>query len=143
MPYIVRLAVCVVLATVLSMIYNGFQAADGFALSFNTITALSFVVTGLVCALVMVIGLGSSETTPQRSTPSSQNGGASRESGTVKWFNPGKGFGFITRENGEEIFVHFRSLDKSSRRLAAGLQVEFDINHSEKGPEAIDVVVVN
>ena len=62
--------------------------------------------------------------------------------GTVKFFNQSKGFGFITRENGEEIFVHFRSMQKNSKRLSPGLDVEFAVVDGEKGPEASDVVVM-
>ncbi|MDA8693728.1 cold shock domain-containing protein [Pseudomonadales bacterium] len=67
---------------------------------------------------------------------------AGREIGTVKWFSGSKGFGFITRDNGEEIFVHFRSMQKDSKRLGPGLDVEYGIVTGDKGPEAADVVVV-
>ena len=62
--------------------------------------------------------------------------------GKVKWFNADKGFGFITRDNGEEIFVHFRSMQKDSKRLGPGLDVEYAVVDGDKGPEAADVVVV-
>ena len=63
-----------------------------------------------------------------------------REQGTVKWFNVSKGFGFITRENGEEVFVHFRSIRGEGRRsLRDGQQVSFVVAQSDKGPQAEDV----
>lgn len=65
-----------------------------------------------------------------------------REIGTVKWFNVSKGFGFIVRENGEEIFVHFRSIrgdDKSRRGLRDGQSVSYVVLDSDKGPQAEDV----
>jgi len=64
-----------------------------------------------------------------------------RERGTVKWFNSSKGFGFIVRENGEEIFVHFRSIRGEGRRgLRDGQGVSFVVADSNKGPQAEDVV---
>ena len=64
----------------------------------------------------------------------------SRERGTVKWFNGSKGFGFIVRENGEEIFVHYRSIVGEGRRgLRDGQAVEFRVETTDKGPQAEDV----
>ncbi|MDH5611005.1 MAG: cold-shock protein [Gammaproteobacteria bacterium] len=66
--------------------------------------------------------------------------GSGRETGTVKWFNAAKGFGFITRENGEDIFVHFRSIQgKGHRSLGEGQSVIFEVAESDKGLQAVDV----
>ena len=66
-----------------------------------------------------------------------------RESGKVKWFNANKGFGFITRENGEDVFVHFRSIrGKGHRVLRDGQRVDFFVSDGEKGLQAEDVEVV-
>ena len=66
-----------------------------------------------------------------------------RTKGTVKWFNSAKGFGFITIDNGEEIFVHFRSIEGRGRRvLRDGQKVTLVVTNSEKGPQAEDVRVV-
>ena len=63
-----------------------------------------------------------------------------REEGVVKWFNVSKGFGFITKDNGEEIFVHFRSIRGEGRRsLRDGQRVSFVEAATEKGPQAEDV----
>ena len=65
---------------------------------------------------------------------------AQREKGTVKWFNPKKGFGFISRENGEEVFVHHTSIQSEGyRTLEEGDQVEFEVAPSQKGFEAKEV----
>lgn len=65
---------------------------------------------------------------------------SAREEGVVKWFNSRKGFGFITRENGEDIFVHFRSiLGEGHRTLQDGQAVEFSISEGSKGLHAEDV----
>lgn len=63
-----------------------------------------------------------------------------RQSGTVKWFNDAKGFGFIEREQGEDVFVHFLSIrGEGYRTLKQGARVEFDISETEKGFQAEDV----
>ena len=64
----------------------------------------------------------------------------SRTTGTVKWFNAAKGFGFITRENGEDVFVHFRSIQgKGHRSLGEGQAVIFSVTEGDKGLQAVDV----
>ena len=69
--------------------------------------------------------------------------GQNRTNGTVKWFNSSKGFGFITVDNGEEIFVHFRSIEGRGRRvLRDGQKVTLVVANSEKGPQAEDVRIV-
>lgn len=64
-----------------------------------------------------------------------------RLTGTVKWFDDGKGDGFIGRANGKDLFVHFRSIAGDGRRaLVDGQQVEFNQLVGEKGPQAENVV---
>lgn len=67
--------------------------------------------------------------------------GADRETGTVKWFNTVKGFGFISRDSGEDIFVHFRAIRGEGHRiLEEGERVEFYVMQRDKGLQAEDVV---
>lgn len=73
-------------------------------------------------------------------TAATASGAGRRQHGTVKWFNVSKGFGFITRDDGEEIFVHFRSIRGGGRRgLRDGQKVSFIVADSDKGPQAEDV----
>jgi CspA family cold shock protein len=66
-----------------------------------------------------------------------------RTSGNVKWFNDAKGFGFITSENGDDVFVHFSSIQGGGfRSLAEGAAVEFDVVQGPKGLQASNVVAV-
>ncbi len=66
---------------------------------------------------------------------------AERQTGTVKWFDNGKGYGFISRENGKDLFVHFRSIaGEGHRSLEEGQQVEFTEVEGKKGPQADNVV---
>ena len=63
-----------------------------------------------------------------------------RERGQVKWFNGSKGYGFITREQGGDVFVHFSAIQGSGfRNLDEGESVEFDVEQSPKGPQATNV----
>jgi cold shock protein len=63
-----------------------------------------------------------------------------KEQGTVKWFNNSKGYGFIGREKGKDVFVHYSGiLGEGYRQLAEGDQVEFDVVDGPKGPQADNV----
>lgn len=61
--------------------------------------------------------------------------------GTVKWFDERKGFGFITSEDGQDIFVHYTSIQAEGfKNLNEGDEVEFEINETDRGPQASNVV---
>jgi CspA family cold shock protein len=63
-----------------------------------------------------------------------------RETGTVKWFNAGKGYGFIAREAGEDVFVHHSAIEEEGfRSLDEGQQVEFNVEQGPKGLQATHV----
>jgi CspA family cold shock protein len=65
-----------------------------------------------------------------------------REFGTVKWFNSTKGFGFIERDNGNDVFVHYSAISSTGyRTLQEGQRVEFTVVEGQKGPQAQDVVL--
>lgn len=68
---------------------------------------------------------------------------AARENGTVKWFNNEKGFGFITREKGDDVFVHFKAIrSEGYKSLSEGQRVEFTVSQGQKGLQAEDVTVL-
>lgn len=63
--------------------------------------------------------------------------------GTVKWFNESKGFGFISREEGGDVFVHFSSIQGDGfKTLAEGDKVSFEIEDGDKGPKAVNVTKI-
>ena len=64
-----------------------------------------------------------------------------RIQGTVKWFNDAKGFGFLARDGGPDVFVHYSAISAGGfKSLAEGDRVEFTIEQGQKGPQAADVV---
>ncbi len=68
---------------------------------------------------------------------------AERETGTVKWFNPGRGYGFIERDEAEDVFVHYSNIrGEGHRSLEEGQRVEFTVAQDARGPKAEDVTVL-
>lgn len=66
-----------------------------------------------------------------------------REKGTVKWFNSTKGFGFIQRTEGDDVFVHYSSIQSEGyKSLEEGQEVEFEIVSTPKGEQAANVIIV-
>jgi CspA family cold shock protein len=101
-------------------------------------TLALFVAAAVAAALLPASARHSDK--PARTEPETPASNGPREAGTVKWFNVSKGFGFITKESGEEIFVHFRSIRGDGRRaLRDGQDVTFVEAQTEKGPQAEDV----
>ena len=136
---VIGLIIALVAATLTSVIMTGS--------AFNVVLLAAFVITAVSCVLLG----GAAHALPDE--PAHAHAAADdehpqqvplegdREHGKVKWFNVSKGFGFIIREDGEEIFVHFRSIRGSGRRsLRDGQAVSFVVADSDKGPQAEDVV---
>jgi cold shock protein len=67
----------------------------------------------------------------------------SKEQGVVKWFNSSKGYGFIQRDAGGDVFVHFNSIvGEGFKNLTEGQRVEFTVEQGQKGPAAVDVTAI-
>lgn len=103
------------------------------------------VMFSLIPALAAVaIHVGGQFSRPRRSRRSAtpaELANADRETGTVKWFNTSKGFGFISRDSGEDVFVHFRAIRGEGHRvLMEGQRVEFVVMQRDKGLQAEDVI---
>lgn len=63
--------------------------------------------------------------------------------GKVKWFNPAKGYGFITGDDGNEVFVHFSAIQSDGyKTLEDGQAVNYEINNGDKGPQAVNVTKI-
>ncbi|KKO09741.1 hypothetical protein LCGC14_0032360 [marine sediment metagenome] len=102
----------------------------------------------LMTVLVLVDQLSGKVSHPARSTAHTDDidydDNEEREAGTVKWFNTSKGFGFISRDQGEDVFVHFRAIRGDGHRvLEEGQRVEFVVARREKGLQAEDVSILD
>ena len=124
-------AITSVIATVISLKIPGSEAHLAITATHLPLFLISFFSILIACVITSKLSSSSHKAVKI---------GSGRESGTVKWFNAAKGFGFITRENGEDIFVHFRSIQgKGHRSLGEGQTVIFEVAESDKGLQAVDV----
>lgn len=140
MQFSARVIISIVIAAAASTVatfLQGGQFPDVALLgTFTVATVATAIVVGLVPASRDV------SASPRQAAAKPGRAG-SREQGTVKWFNSAKGFGFITRDDGDEIFVHFRSIRGEGRRsLQDGQRVAFNTASSNKGPQAEDVEIL-
>lgn len=149
MSLIAKLLLSLVIAILASTLTNLALSGEVFSeplllLSFFVATAATALIVGAQPASTVT----SSKQSPTAAAPGSHQAtqkspahDESREHGTVKWFNVSKGFGFIVKDDGEEIFVHFRSIRGDGRRsLRDGQSVSFIVAESDKGPQAEDVL---
>ncbi|WP_426141366.1 cold shock domain-containing protein membrane protein [Pseudomonas sp. DWP3-1-2] len=98
---------------------------------------LGLVAAFIAVALHLAISFYKSSPSPVAQSHDMTN----RDTGTVKWFNTSKGFGFISRDSGDDIFVHFRAIRGEGHRvLVEGQRVEFSVMNRDKGLQAEDVI---
>ena len=148
---LLRLIIAAVIAVIFSGFYQGYIAESGSIYQINNISMACFIIACVASVLIANLlpasnsGSSSSAKKPakKQQASTSSDDDADREEGSVKWFNVSKGFGFITRENGEDIFVHYRSIrGQGRRRLFDGQAVTFVVIDSDKGLQADDVDVI-
>ena len=135
----ISLVIAAVAATLTSTLRDGALLDPMLLIAFAIATmATALAVSPRGSAPAPAKAAGGTRTTTD--TPRTATRDAPRERGRVKWFNASKGFGFIIKEDGEEIFVHFRSIRGEGRRgLRDGQNVSFVVAQSDKGPQAEDV----
>lgn len=137
---LLSLVIAVIASTLTNLLFTGEIFDARLLLAFFVATAA----TALIVGAQHQHSSAAPATAKTAAQPPAQPQDSNREHGTVKWFNTSKGFGFIVKENGEEIFVHFRSIRGEGRRsLRDGQSVSFIVAESEKGPQAEDVVGVD
>jgi CspA family cold shock protein len=101
--------------------------------------AVLFSLLAALSAVLLHLGVSFYKSSPAASSPSYDM--SNRDTGTVKWFNTSKGFGFISRDSGDDIFVHFRAIRGEGHRvLVEGQRVEFSVMNRDKGLQAEDVI---
>jgi len=136
------IAISIVISAISTAIATQLLNAENIATTNGLIT-----LAALIFASTIVSALAKPNTATVKTTNNqeiNENSDNSRESGTVKWFNTSKGFGFITRDNGDDVFVHFRSIrGQGHRTLFEGQRVEFSITEGDKGLQAEDVAIAS
>jgi CspA family cold shock protein len=101
--------------------------------------AVLFSLIAALIAVLLHLAISFYKSSPAAATPSYDM--SNRDTGTVKWFNTSKGFGFISRDSGDDIFVHFRAIRGEGHRvLVEGQRVEFSVMNRDKGLQAEDVI---
>jgi len=128
------------IATLLASIPLYYLSVAGFELTTSNLPVLllSLFILSLVSAYWGSLAINRAKSSARQSRGPETH--SAREGGKVKWFNANKGFGFITRDVGDDIFVHFRSIRGDGHRiLRDGQRVDFVVSEGEKGLQAEDV----
>lgn len=141
MSLIKILIISLVVSIIASVISVQSHATASFGESFSLLMTPAYAKLWAISFIsIFIASLVSVKISPSKSAGSDVKISGDQERGTVKWFNAAKGFGFITRENGEDVFVHFRSIQgKGHRSLGEGQAVIFSVAEGEKGLQAVDV----
>ncbi|MEK9712130.1 MAG: cold shock domain-containing protein [Thalassolituus sp.] len=141
-----------VVAGLLVAMGSDLRLTDGSPLAFDSLLGSEGMaaVLGIIAVLAFLISFVSAQLVPARRRRQRSSGTVvesdvedGRERGVVKWFNVKKGFGFITWDEGEDVFVHFRSIrGQGHRSLSEGQRVKFSVVRGDKGPQAEDVSAI-
>ena len=141
MSFIKILIISLIVSIIASIISIQAHSAASFGESFSMLMTPDYAKLWAISFVSIIIAsFLSARTSGSTSSSSDVKISGDQERGTVKWFNAAKGFGFITRENGEDVFVHFRSIQgKGHRSLGEGQAVIFSVTEGDKGLQAVDV----
>lgn len=139
MSFVKILTISLIVSIIASIISIQAHAATGISESFSLLITPAYAkLWAISFASILIASILSAKTSSSASANVEITG--DQERGTVKWFNAAKGFGFITRESGEDVFVHFRSIQgKGHRSLGEGQAVIFSVTEGDKGLQAVDV----
>ncbi len=139
MLFTIILSLVIASAATAVSVYAGPLGNEATLALFTAATLLAAIPATLVRGTSGGKAKSSAKSKRTRTTSRSSSG---RRNGTIKWFNVSKGFGFITADDGEEIFVYFKSIQGSNRRdVRQGASVSFHVGQSAKGPQAEDVQI--
>ncbi len=136
---LVALTAPFIIAGALTLVPNlsGLSVSELIDLSFTSDEIIAFIAVSVAVLVLVLIGQLIAQPLVSRIDEDD------REEGQVKWFNVSKGFGFVTRESGEDVFVHFRSIrGRGHRSLQEGQRVLFGVVESPKGLQAEDVSIL-
>ena len=136
------ITISIVISAISTAIATQLLNAENISTTNGLITLAALIFVSTIASALAKSNTATAKTTNNQEI--NENSDNSRESGTVKWFNTSKGFGFITRDNGDDVFVHFRSIrGQGHRTLFEGQRVEFSITEGDKGLQAEDVAIAS
>ena len=137
MPIIKKIAISIVIGLIAYAI-SELTLKDGIQFS-GTVPEISLLLLFIATSFASQL-LGGGSSSESESESESSYSSSDRETGTVKWFNVRKGYGFITRDAGDDVFVHFRNIEGSGRRaIEEGQRVSFVVTDGDKGLQADEV----
>ena len=132
-----------IIVGLLAYLVFGLATGNGFTMPADNqqITALAtYILAVFVGSTLATMSGGTASRGASANTGATASNGISKESGTVKWFNVKKGYGFITRDQGDDIFVHYRNIEGSGRKaVSEGQRVNFLVIDGDKGLQADEV----
>jgi CspA family cold shock protein len=136
MSIFLRLLTAIIIGAAASVLHQGYTTSGQFpSVAVDQASLAAFIVA--TCIAVWLSSLGGA------ASAGASKDSSETETGKVKWFNSSKGFGFITRQNGDDVFVHYRSIIGEGRRsLREGQQVEYIVTSGDKGPQAEQVKII-
>ena len=136
------ITISIVISAISTAIATQLLNAENISTTNGLITLAALIFVSTIASALAKSNPATAKTTNNQEI--NENSDNSRESGTVKWFNTSKGFDFITRDNGDDVFVHFRSIrGQGHRTLFEGQRVEFSITEGDKGLQAEDVAIAS
>tara|TARA_B100002019_G_C21081039_1_gene503812 strand:+ start:198 stop:617 length:420 start_codon:yes stop_codon:yes gene_type:complete len=139
MPLFFKLTLCTIIAILISGFYTGWASSQNIQFEYSNSNFLFFCLSTFSTLIFTNISYSSIRQLFQFKLFRTNE---DHKIGTVKWFSGSKGFGFIVCNDGQELFVHFRSIRKGSKKLNPGSKVQYRIMYGDKGSEATDVYVV-
>ena len=141
MSFVKILIISLIVSVIASVLSIQSLTATSFSESFPLLLTAQYIILSVISFVsILIAAILSAKFSSSKSASYSGEISGDQERGTVKWFNAAKGFGFITRENGEDVFVHFRSIQgKGHRSLGEGQAVIFSVAEGDKGLQAVDV----
>ena len=141
-----KILVSVVIAIITYLALAAVNGESFIPASASNLITLAILFIGIFASTVLSSGSGSKTSSAK---PSKASGGSTKsssdgsEEGSVKWFNVKKGYGFITRDQGDDVFVHYRNLEGKGRRsIAEGQRVSFFVVDGDKGLQAEEVEAI-
>jgi CspA family cold shock protein len=138
-----KILVSLVITIILYLALTAINGGNFVPASAENFMSLVILFIGIYVSTVGTYSSTSKSSSSKKSGKSASKASDDSEEGSVKWFNVKKGYGFITRDQGDDVFVHYRNLEGKGRRsIAEGQRVSFIVVDGDKGLQAEEVEVI-